>query len=228
MAPENTKDIDLMELLRDGRHFAERRENHIHVVDSLTGHTIALLGPSPQETPSTFSAIELPNGRTVYVQQGINTNVPTREITYSPLIIDLLCQKIAEGGSLTELCRQREYPSYSTLRRWARQHTWIDEALQQARRDRAEYFRDKAVHTAEGAEGRDPISVANLQVDTYKWAAGVDDGKYSPKAKIEASINLPTQIIVKTGIDRTPLPAPQEPIDVTPEASVKDDEETDE
>lgn len=94
-------------------------------------------------------------------------------------------------------------PSYPTLRAWAKQHPWIDEHLNQARRDRAETLRDKAVFTAETSESKDPIDSAALKVDTYKWAAGVDNEKYNPKTKVEATISTPTQIVVYTGIDRS-------------------------
>lgn len=214
MSQKLTKSIDLLELLKDGRHHARTENGVVQILDSVTGNIVAMF-TDPNNPPTNLVESALPSGNTVWIQEGMNPLAGgRREIVYSPLVIDLLCQAIAEGGSLTELCRNdRRFPLYSTLRRWARSHPWIDEALAQARRDRAEYLRDQALAEAQQAEGKDPISGSQLRVDTYKWAAGVDDGKYSPKAKVEATINQPTQIVVMTGIDRTPLPAA---IDVTP------------
>lgn len=199
-----SKEIDILELLRDGRHFSEKRGDMIHIIDSLTGNTVVLYTDSrTAHVPTTFVEAGLPSGVTVWTQTGVNPIAAMRkEIVYNPVTIDLICQKIAEGGSLTRICQEDGMPSYNTLCRWRRMHPQIDEQLMLARRDRAEFLRDSAMLEAATAEGRDPISGAQLRVDTFKWAAGVDDGKYSPKAKVEATITTPTQIIVHTGIDR--------------------------
>lgn len=200
------EELNILELLKDGRHFAEKRGEMVHVIDSLTGNTLALFAdPRTGGVPRTFDKVTLESGAVVWTQTGVNPVMAGRkEIAYSPMIVDLICQRIAEGGSLTRICQEDGFPSYNVLCRWRRQHPHIDEQLALARRDRAEYLRDEAVAEALGAEGRDPISGSQLRVDTFKWAAGVDDGKYSPKAKVEATINTPTQIIVHTGIDRGP------------------------
>ena len=39
-------------------------------------------------------------------------------------------------------------------------------------------------------------------MDTYKWAAGVEDRRYTASTKVEATVSVPTQIVVQTGIDR--------------------------
>lgn len=214
MTSPSKNEIDLLELVRDGRHFAEKRGDRIHIIDSLTGNTkIIYSDPGTSQVPTEFVESQLPNGSTVFVQTGVNPVAGgVREITYSPITVDLICQKVAEGGSLTRICGQPGFPSYTAFCRWRRQHPWIDEQLTLARRDRAEYLRDKAVGEADKAEGRDPISGSQLRVDTYKWAASVDNEKYNPKAKVEATLVAPTQIIVHTGIDRG---EPQK--DVTPE-----------
>lgn len=124
-------------------------------------------------------------------------------MAYNPAIIDMMCAKIAEGGSLSDLCETPGFPSYALLCRWRRAEPWINEALDMARKDRAEYMRDRALKEALAARDKNDAPAQALKTETYKWAAGVDDGKYSPKAKVEATVNQPTQIIVVTGIDRT-------------------------
>lgn len=199
-----SKQVDILELLKDGRHFAEKRGDRVHIIDSLTGNSIVMyVDTRTGGIPTQFVETGLPNGATAWIQEGINPlALGRREIVYSPVIIDLLCQRIAEGASLTAVCKEEGMPTYSVLCQWRRHHPEIDASLSHARRDRAEFLRDEALLEAKQAEGRDPISGAQLRVDTYKWAAGVDDGKYSPKAKVEATINNPTQIVVYTGIDR--------------------------
>lgn len=129
------------------------------------------------------------------------------DIVYSEEVIDVICGLLVNGESLTKICKMPGMPSYNLFCKWKRIHPHINEQLDNARRDRAEFFRDKLLEEADAAESDDPINAHRLRVEAYKWAAGVDDGKYSPRAKIEATINHPTRIIVHTGINREPLTA---------------------
>lgn len=203
------KSVDLIELCNDGRHFAEMRNGVVHIIDSITGGVLALQDNLHKPRLSELDQYEeytLPTGETILVKGGMPAYMADRIKQYplNEFLIDIICQKLTEGLSLTAICKEPEMPSYNTLCKWRRQHTWIEEALNRAREDRAEALRDQAVATAMGAD-EDRIQVDKLQVDTLLKAAGYDNTKYSPKAKIEAHITTPTQIIVSTGIDRTPL-----------------------
>ena len=199
--------INITELLRDGRHFAEVRGDRVHVIDSLTGNTyVAYKDPQDGTVPNRFVEHVSPTGVKVWIEEGAGSELSnTRaEVAFSPHIISVISQKIAEGGALTRICTEDGMPRYAQLRQWARTYTWIDEELDRARRDRAEALRDKALMEAENAVSKDPIDAHSLRVDTYKWGASVDHEKYNPKTKVEATVNTPTQIVVFTGIDRTP------------------------
>lgn len=190
--------------------FAKRnpKTGLIEIIDMVTGHVRAVQRePFSLLTGHQEVMVEhmLPSGEKVLLQKGVDPGLlaNVRGEPFNQILVDLVCQAVAEGESLTKVCQKPGYPSYTALCRWRRQHPHINDQLDNARRDRAEYLRDKALEEAAGAESRDPIGAHNLRVDTYKWAAGVDDAKYSPKAKVEASVTMPTQIIVSTGINRT-------------------------
>jgi len=147
----------------------------------------------------------MPDGSVVRVQVGIPPEALALSAPqpFSQITVDLICQKIAEGGSITNVCKQPGFPSYNVLCQWRKQRPEIEKQLERAREDRAEYLRDMVLCEAERAEStKDPINASTLRVEAYKWAAGVDSAKYSPKAKLEAHINTPMQLIVHTGINR--------------------------
>lgn len=197
-----TPTVNFLDLLRSGTHFAEERGDYVYILESKTGVTLAI---QPKKNPgATLSPKTLEDGSTLWCEPDFTPRPYLHhEAVYSPITLDIICQRIAEGMSITDICKTQGMPTYSTLTRWRRLHPEVQEALAQARIDRAEAFRDKAVKEAASAEGKDPISGPALRVDTYKWAASVDDPqRYSQKAKIEAQINMPTQIIVETGIRR--------------------------
>lgn len=200
--------LNLTDLLKDGRHFAERHGDKVHIIDSLTGNRyVTYASSSGPIIHGQMVETVLPTGVKVWTEVGIEANTvggrPT--LAFSPVIISEICQKIAEGGALTKICKLSNMPTYAQLRLWARSHPWIDEALNQARRDRAETMRDLALEAALEATDKNNAPAQALKTETYKWSASVDHEKYNPKTKVEATINTPTVIQVITGIDRTPV-----------------------
>lgn len=192
--------LDLTELLRDGKHFAEKRAGVTHIIDSETGKTIMAFSGGTREPQLLVPAGD---GSDLLVTPGLNVNALLEHmVPYSPLLLDLVCQKLAEGENLTQICKTPGFPTYRALCAWRRKYPEVSVALNEAKRDRAEALRDKALNEAEGAVSRDPVTASALRVDTYKWASGIDDPRYSPKAKVEATLNAPTQIVIHTGINR--------------------------
>lgn len=195
----------LSDLIGDGRHFCRQNNSFVEIIDSITGKLVAAL-KSPYATSVPLEKITLPNGEEVWRDVELPTNLLENYayrgiVPFSPWMVDIICEKIAEGTSLTKICRQPGMPSYAVLCRWKRDHPEIADQLENARQDRAEYHRDQALEEAQAAD-EDNATAQTLKHNAHKWAAGVDNAKFSPKAKIEANLSVPTQIIVDTGIRR--------------------------
>ncbi len=207
------KFLDPVQMAKDGL-FAERKDGVVRIVNAITGEVVAVQStPSGPPHPEDYVEVLLPTGKTVMVQRGLEAHAVTMadQPELQPFLVDLICQQMVEQGKgLAEICKGPGMPSYNTLSRWRRKHQWVAEALNNARIDRAELMRDKAVSTAEKAENPD-FDGDKLRVETYKWAAGVDDSKFSPRAKVEANITVPTQLVIVTGIERGPVDTPAVP-----------------
>lgn len=201
-------EVNLLDLLKDGRHFSEERGGHTHIVDSLTGVSVVVLENDPAKAlSSALVRVESPTGVVTFVQEGLRLDVVRGETRYNPLVLAKICQRIAEGGSVTKICKEPGMPSYNTLCHWRRAHPEASRMIEEARRDRAEYLRDEALAKVEDTYrdevgGKGAVAAASLALEAAKWAASVDNEKYNPKAKVEATVNVPTQIIVQTGINR--------------------------
>lgn len=210
--------MDIAALLRDGEHFAEKKENQIRVTNAKTGVTVAILTTDARGAINgALSPTVLPDGSTVWCTPGV-TNVGNT-VVFSPLVIDLICQKITEGGNLSSICKEAGMPTYVTLCAWRRQHSWIDKRLEEARRDRAEFLRDQALDEALQATDKHDTPAQQLKHEALKWAAGVDHEKFNPKAKIDAVLSAPTQIIVQTGISREVHDAGETSKEILPQSS---------
>lgn len=124
---------------------------------------------------------------------------------YSRAFGDIICQKIAEGNTLSEICNMQGFPALSTLARWRAENDDFEEALKVARRMRAEKYHDEIANDVvddNGAE-KDEIPARKLKMDRLKWLASVNDPEtYGNKTKISGDSSAPLQIVVSTGIDR--------------------------
>lgn len=180
-----------------------------------------IIADTTKGVPLELVEVVLPDGTRVMVQKALApTTKSTWDVPFNPVTVDLICQRIVEGEGLSDICNGLDgFPEYATWCRWRREHTWVDESVTRARTDRAEKHRDKVMKLADGAMStKDPINATNARIDAHKWAAAIDNPSiYSPRSKMEATINAPTQIIVQTGIDRTPVDvnSPKETLDVS-------------
>lgn len=202
--PESS--LDLSALLSDGRHFSERRGTTIHIIDAVTGRTVVAF-TGDVRMPTVLERVQTPEGEAWLAPGVARRELSVRSVEYSPIILDLICQEIVNGKGLTEVCQLEGFPTYQTLCRWRRKHPEVNEAIEQARRDRAEVLRDETLAHVKrvamdnlGTKG--DVAATGVLLDATKWATGVDNERYNPKAKVDAAVIAPTQIIINTGIDR--------------------------
>jgi len=207
-----SRTVNLTELANDGTHFAQRdpETGLLQIINSISGDIVAVLGGQTLKRIPKETMMEerlLPDGRTVLVEVGCDPTAKSLTAeTYHPWVVDQICQRLVEGETLKKICSDPLMPSYATLCVWKRTHPHIEKQLDDARKDRAEALRDKAMNVADELQDyKFPTQAAKLKVDTLQWAAGVDHAKFSPKSKVDVAVTTPTQIIVNTGIDRTPI-----------------------
>lgn len=154
------------------------------------------------------------DGKTVWIEPGIEGDIGTLlGYPFSEVTVDLICEKITEGASLTALCKKPGFPPYSIIARWMRKYPGVKEAIEQARKDRAEVLRDEALSVVdEAGADSDEIALAKARSDVRKWAAQVDDRSRFGKDESKV-VTVSAQIVIDTGIRRPGDPGFR---DVTP------------
>lgn len=179
----------------------------LEVYDTQTGKLVAI-----QETPDQLldnnrreRLVErlMPDGSRVLVEATID---PVKLLgfkftEYSGYVVDLICEKIVAGGSLTAICKEPGFPTYAEFCRWKRNNPEIQKAIDEARRDRAEFIRDKIYATADKLSDNITDDV-KIKLDNLKYLAGTDDRQKYGNQKSEATVVQPIQIVVNTGIVR--------------------------
>lgn len=125
-----------------------------------------------------------------------------RPSSFTEDIAKSICDRLAHGQSLREICRDDKMPGLTTVMTWLRKHEEFRAQYTLAREDQADYLFDEIVEIAddgtndwmlrqhgEGDEAEVPnhehINRSRLRIDTRKWAAS----KLSPKKYGERIVN---------------------------------------
>jgi len=108
-----------------------------------------------------------------------------RTTDYTPELANLICERIASGESLREICKPEDFPDKSTVFRWIASNNEFRDQYARAKEAQAEAFADELLDIADDGtndwmarNGEDNAGwVANgehiqrskLRVDTRKW-----------------------------------------------------------
>jgi hypothetical protein len=114
-----------------------------------------------------------------------------RPTVRTPEMVEDLFEHIAHGGSVAEWCAREGNPGYTTIMRWRDEDEEFRENYTRAQEDQGDFFADKVVTTADKClPDAVEIARAKLQIDSYKWAAGIRKPKaYGVKTAVDLTSN---------------------------------------
>lgn len=90
-----------------------------------------------------------------------------------------ICELVAAGGNISAvLASNKDFPAWSTFRRWKLEHPELQTLYTRAIQDKAEMVDSEIDATMQDCkEGKIDVPTARLLIDTLKWKAA----KYYPK-----------------------------------------------
>ena len=107
---------------------------------------------------------------------------------FSQELFDRICEEIAEGRSLRDICQQDDMPNKATVFRWLAQDEKLSDQYARAREEQADHIFDEILDIADNARndwmernGEDDagyqangehIQRSRLRIDARKWMAG--------------------------------------------------------
>lgn len=104
-----------------------------------------------------------------------------RPTDYSPELAGRICNLLAEGKSLREICDADDMPSRETVRRWRNSNEEFRGQYALAREEQADTGFDELVELSDSATP-DTVNVVRLQIETRKWAyAKLKPGTYGER-----------------------------------------------
>jgi hypothetical protein len=124
---------------------------------------------------------------------------------------------VREGKTLKQIASLPDFPSLHLIYAWKSIHPDFAQRLREAKADRAEHFRDKAVEVLENTVEEEDLKVAKFKFDGYtKLAAQDNPAEFGQKR--EEGGQAPTQIIIQTGVPLGEQPV----IEVNPDGTIKE------
>lgn len=100
-----------------------------------------------------------------------------RPTDYNEQTADIICEKLAEGRSLREICGKEGMPSRTTVFRWLYAHPEFSDQYARAKEEAAELFAEDILSIADGESEDSDVQRDRLRVDARKWIAS----KLKPK-----------------------------------------------
>jgi hypothetical protein len=94
----------------------------------------------------------------------------------TPELMEEICERLAAGDSMVQICRDPDMPGLRTVMRWAAEDASFGTEYARAREAQAEVMDDKILSAADEATAENSAAV-RVKVDAYKWRAA----KLAPK-----------------------------------------------
>lgn len=151
----------------------------------------------------------------------------TKPSEFSAEIMDIICERMGEGQTLRQICKDPELPERSTIYRWLDAHKEFREKYARAREALMDYYADEIIEVAwdtsndtiQGTKGQplcnhEWIARSRLKSDNMKFLMGkLHPGRYGDKLTPEAkAIELQTFRFAEarevTGITRSIIDPP--------------------
>ena len=131
--------------------------------------------------------------------------------TFTKELADIICERIANGQSLREICRDKDMPSKEGVRGWLIRHESFAAQYARAREAQADHFAEEILEISDDGsndwmsrkQGDDTVEVVNhehisrskLRVDARKWLMSkMAPKKYGDKVELGGPDGGPLQV----------------------------------
>ena len=125
-----------------------------------------------------------------------------RPTHFSEALAAEICQRLADGELLCDICRPVRMPSRDTVRRWQSENGPFRDRYAVARDQQADALAEEAIHIARNADA-DTVAVCRLQIDTIKWlVAKIAPRRYGEKVVPDATVKVSIGDAIEKGRER--------------------------
>ena len=105
-------------------------------------------------------------------------------------IIERICEMLAAGQSMAQICRRKDMPAESTVYKWLAEGGAFSERYARAREQQADLYADEIIKIADDCEPEAAaVAKAKARIDARKWlAARLAPKKYGDRVGLSANM----------------------------------------
>lgn len=132
-------------------------------------------------------------------------------VKYSPEVALTLCERLAEGKSLVQICEMPDMPSRNTVYKWLTVYPKFFDAYERAREVSAQSLEDEAIEMARTLTNQNDftgtkVQAYNIAMQQLRWsAAHRDRNRYGERAANTTVV--PVQINTTLNLGQDGIPA---------------------
>lgn len=116
-----------------------------------------------------------------------------RPSTYTTILAEEFCRRIASGRSQRSVCADPDMPGYDAVERWQTQRPEFASRYARARDGRADVLADEALAICDELSSTatsEQVQAARLRIDTRRWfASKLSPKKFGDRVQTDATVN---------------------------------------
>jgi hypothetical protein len=189
--------------------FAQKNEQGlIEILDEKTGAIVAIQSSVIRGQEIGLKEICLKDGSKVLVDEQIDPEtlkvISTKKYVFNADVASIICQKITEGNGFGDICKEPGMPPFFILSKWRKMYKDFDDAIEQALRDQAYYFRDMAIEQVLLAKTKNGDTDHKAISDAYfKAAEKGNRDRFGHQTKLTAEPGT-LAVAYYTGVPKAP------------------------
>ncbi len=115
-----------------------------------------------------------------------------RPTKYNPELADTICERIASGRTLSDVCRDEDMPKRQTVVEWTLKHKDFSDRYADARRKLLEHWADEVSDIADrDDESQGGVARDRLRVDSRKWLLSkLRPHQYGDRLTVDADVRV--------------------------------------
>ncbi len=120
-----------------------------------------------------------------------------RPSSYTESTADEICDRVAAGDLITDICEEEGFPSYKTFRKWRAERSEFSQRIARAREDQQDYYSDRIMRLNMSMDAAN-WQFVNAQIRNIQWLMGKLNAKYGDKlAHTNPSGDGPMELVVR-------------------------------
>lgn len=125
-----------------------------------------------------------------------------RRVSYTDKLARTICDRIAAGGLITDICAEHGFPDYMTFRRWKEQRADFAENIARARAEQMDYYADQITKLNSELNAKN-WQYKTAQIRNTQWLMGkLKACTYGERTVVAGDKNAPLGLTVISSVPR--------------------------